>query len=71
MLDYVEKTSTDVDQWENIKSRRLKEGMTMKEVLLTLGKPVDVQTSGETTQLMYNTFTYVFMENGRVKSFIQ
>ena len=72
MLDYVEKTSTDVSKWENIKSRQLKEGMTMKEVLLTLGKPIDVQTtSGETTQLMYNTFTYVFMKGGRVKSFIQ
>ncbi|MBQ9213191.1 MAG: hypothetical protein IJ150_04540 [Bacteroidales bacterium] len=71
MLDYVEKSEMDIRRWDHFKNRRLEEGMTMKEVLLTLGKPIDMQTSGETTQLMYNTFTYVFMEKGIVKSFIQ
>ena len=50
---------------------RESKGMSIEEVLLILGKPINIQKSAETVQYMYNTFTYVFFENGKVKSFMQ
>ena len=45
-------------------------GMTEDEVMLIYGKPVSKQSDGTTTQYMFNSFVRVFIENGKVKSFV-
>ena len=71
LLKYVDTKSTVTSRWEAITQGQLEKGMTEDEVILILGKPVDVQKSGSTKQMMYNQFTYVFFENDVVKSFMQ
>ena len=71
MFEYVRNHNTEVSKWESISEHRIEKGMSIEEVLLILGKPINIQKSAETVQYMYNTFTYVFFENGKVKSFMQ
>lgn len=71
MLAFVNDTDTNISRWDAIVRGQLEKGMSKTDVYLVLGKPIDTQTSGDTTQFMYNQFTYVFFENGTVKSFMQ
>lgn len=71
LIEYIGQHNTNIDYWQSITENRLEKGMGISDVVLILGKPVDIQKSGDTTQYMYNTFTYVFFEDGKVKSFMQ
>ncbi len=71
MLQYVGENKIDVSNWKDIAAGQLKKGMSESDVLLIHGKPIDRQTSNGTTQLMYSQYIYVFLEEGKVKSFTQ
>lgn len=71
MLESVGSTSTNIDHWQEITTGQVVKGMSLTDVTLILGKPVDKQVSGNITQFMYNQFTYVFFEDDKVKSVMQ
>ncbi|MBQ8457503.1 MAG: hypothetical protein IJ540_07870 [Prevotella sp.] len=71
LFEYINYHNKRLEHWNSIIENRIEKGMDVDDVTLILGKPIDIQKSGETTQYMYNTFTYVFFENGEVKSFMQ
>lgn len=71
LFDYVRNHDTDVSKWDCIAENRLEKGMTVEDVTMILGKPINIQKSNTTIQYMYNTFTYVFFEDGKLKSFMQ
>ena len=71
MLESVSSTETNVDQWQAITLGQVVKGMSVSDVTLILGKPIDKQVSGSITQYMYSQFTYVFFEDNKVKSVIQ
>lgn len=71
LLEFVGSTKTDLTFWQQISEGKLEKGMSKTDVMLILGKPIDIQTASGTTQMMYNSFTYVFLEEGKVKSFMQ
>mgnify|MGYP002623817691 CR=1 FL=1 len=71
LFDYIDSHDINTDHWNSIIDNKVEKGMAVSDILLILGKPIDIQKSGDTIQYMYNTFTYVFFEDGKVKSFMQ
>lgn len=60
-----------VEHWVQIKTNQVVKGMTEDECLLSLGKPATMSTQGNQTEWMYDAYTYLFFENGVLKSFIK
>lgn len=65
LFEYIGQHDMKTGYWTSITENRLEKGMDVNDVILILGKPVDIQKSGETTQYMYNSFTYVFSKTGK------
>ena len=57
--------------WNEIKSKGAVKGMNQNECLLSLGKPASIQKQGNKEEWMYDTYTYLFFENGIVTSVIK
>ena len=70
LFNFIKEHQLQVTNWDNIRSGSLQRGMTEDEVMLIYGKPVSKQSDGTTTQYMFNSFVRVFIENGKVKSFV-
>lgn len=66
-----ENTPPVIRHWTEIKENRVEKGMTEAECLLSMGKPASVQKQGDKTEWMYDSYTYLFFENGRLSSFIK
>lgn len=60
-----------VTHWTEIKNKEVVKGMTKQECLLAFGKPVSVQVQGDKEEWMYDSYTYLFLENGVVTSLIK
>jgi len=60
-----------ISHWQEIKDKNVTKGMSEAECLLSLGKPVSVQKQGTKTEWMYDSYTYLFFENGILASFIK
>lgn len=60
-----------IRHWTEIKENRVEKGMTESECLLAMGKPASIQKQGDKTEWMYNSYTYLFFENGILSSFIR
>lgn len=70
LFSFISNHKLEITSWDNVRSGTLQRGMTQDEVLLIYGKPASVQSDGSTTQYMYSSFVRVFLENGKVKSFV-
>ncbi len=57
--------------WTEIKDRQVVKGMSKQECLLSFGKPASVQRQGSREEWMYDSYTYVFLENDTVTSLIK
>lgn len=72
MLEYIVSTKSPViTHWTEIKAKEVVKGMTAAECLLSMGKPASVQKSGGKEEWMYDSYTYLFFENGKLASFIK
>lgn len=60
-----------VTHWTEIKNKEVVKGMNKQECLLAFGKPASVQKQGSKEEWMYDSYTYVFFENGIVASLIK
>ena len=60
-----------ITHWREIKENDVVKGMNSTECTLSLGKPASVQKQGNREEWMYDSYTYVFFENGVVSSVIK
>lgn len=60
-----------ITHWNEIKEKEAVKGMNRDECLLSLGKPASVQKQGDKEEWMYDSYTYLFFENGIVTSVIR
>ncbi len=60
-----------ITHWREIKEKNIVKGMTEAECILSLGRPASVQKQGSKTEWMYDSYTYLFFENGVLSSFIR
>lgn len=60
-----------ITHWAEIKNKEVVKGMSKQECLLAFGKPASVQKQGNKEEWMYDSYTYVFFENGIVTSLIK
>ena len=60
-----------ISHWTEIREKNVAKGMTEAECLLAIGKPASIQKQGTKTEWMYDSYTYLFFENGVVSSFIK
>lgn len=70
LFRFIREHQLQVTNWDNVRSGSLQRDMTEDEVLLIYGKPASIQSDGTTTQYMFSSFVRVFIENGKVKSFV-
>lgn len=61
----------NITHWTEIKDKDVVKGMNKPECLLSFGKPASVQRQGNKEEWMYDSYTYVFFENGIVTSLIK
>lgn len=64
-------TPPTVSHWTEIKEGTVTKGMTEAECLLSMGRPASKQKQGAKTEWMYDSYTYLFFENGVLSSFIK
>ena len=57
--------------WAQIRQNDVVKGMTEDECLLSLGRPVRTQEQGTKIQWIYDSYTYLFFEGGKVVSLIR
>lgn len=57
--------------WDKVKVGSVEKGMLPVECMLVLGKPVNVHETSKKVQWMYNTSTYLFFENGLLKTYLK
>lgn len=60
-----------VTHWTEIKNKEVVKGMNEAECLMAWGKPISMQTNGNKTEWMYDSYTYAFFENGVVTTIIK
>lgn len=60
-----------ITHWAEIKAKDVVKGMSKPECLLAFGKPASVQKQGNKEEWMYDSYTYVFFEDGIVTSLIK
>ncbi len=60
-----------ITHWREIKEKNIVKGMTEAECILSLGKPASVQKKDGKAEWMYDSYTYLFFENGVLSSFIR
>lgn len=60
-----------ITHWTEIKNNEVVKGMNKSECLLAFGKPASVQKQGDKEEWMYDSYTYVFFENGIITSLIK
>lgn len=60
-----------ITHWTEIKDKDVVKGMNKQECLLAFGKPASIQKQGNKEEWMYDSYTYVFFENGIVSSLIK
>ncbi len=70
LMTFVSENKPEISDWKEVCLGHLKPGMSSDEVKLIYGKPVSIQSSGVNAQYVFSTFVYVFLENGKVKSFV-
>jgi hypothetical protein len=70
LFNFIREHQLQVTNWDNIRSNSLQRGMSEDEVMLIYGKPASKQSDGTTTQYLFSSFVRVFIENGKVKSFV-
>lgn len=66
-----ESTPPMVKHWQEINGKEVVKGMTEAECLLSMGKPASIQRQGTKTEWMYDSYTYLFFEDGVLASFIK
>lgn len=71
LISFVREHDVDVSYWNCFLENKIENNMSVEDVKIVLGKPLNILKDGNTTQYMYNPFTYVFFENNKVKSFIK
>lgn len=72
MLEAITKQpAPSVTHWTEIKEKNVVKGMNKSECLLAFGKPASIQRQGNKEEWMYNSYTYVFFEDGIVSSLIK
>lgn len=60
-----------ITHWNEIKESNVVKGMNEIECLLSMGKPISRKDQGDKSEWMYDTYTYLFFENGILISFIK
>lgn len=60
-----------ITHWDEIKCKEVVKGMNQAECLLSFGKPASIQKQDNKEEWMYDTYTYLFFENGTVTSIIK
>lgn len=72
VLKYIGKNGVQqVPNWNKVKNEVLETGLNEVECKLIMGKPINVHDSGQRVQWMYSTSTYLFFENGRLKTILK
>lgn len=70
LISFISENKPEISNWKEVCLGQLKNGMSIDEVKLIYGKPISIQESGTDAQYVFSTFVYVFLENGKVKSFV-
>lgn len=60
-----------VTHWSEIKNKEVVKGMNEAECFLSLGKPASIQKTDNKVEWMYDSYTYLFFENGVLVSIIR
>ncbi len=60
-----------ITHWDKIKENDVVKGMNKAECLMSFGKPASIQKQGNKEEWMYDSYTYLFFENGIVQSLIK
>ena len=60
-----------ITHWSQISQNDVVKGMTEDECLLSLGRPVRKQEQGSKVQWIYDSYTYLFFEDGKLVSLIR
>lgn len=70
LITFISENKPEITNWNGVCMGKLERGMSSDEVKLIYGKPINIQENGTDAQYVFSTFIYVFLENGKVKSFV-
>lgn len=70
LFKFISSHKLQLTNWSKVVSGSIERGMSPDEVILVYGKPLSIQNSGDVTQYVYGNFVHIFVEDGKVKSFI-
>ncbi len=72
LLKFVNVNSVPVlDNWDKVKRGEVVKGMLPVECRLVLGKPINIHETSQKVQWMYSTSTYLFFEDGKLKTYLK
>lgn len=57
--------------WDKVVNEIVEKGMSEVECTLVMGKPINISENGQRVQWMYSTSTYLFFENGMLKTVLK
>ena len=71
LFEYIRTNKPVITDWYRVCEGTLKKGMSMDEMKLIYGWPIDKQEGNDgEVQYTFNTFTYIYIKDGVVKSII-